>query len=113
MGDNLIVDEGENGTWTFPATVRLLPVEAQKRFGAAISAPRKEYVRADLHAAVTAERDALREKLTEWETKLSAVMPHDFKDWHKNNPDEWPEIAVMVIKNLRKQLELTEAQLDD
>jgi hypothetical protein len=70
------------------------------------------YVRADIHAAVVAERDALREKLTEWETKLSTVMPHDFKDWHRNNPDEWPEIAAMVIKNLREQLELTEPQLD-
>lgn len=50
-----------------------------------------------------AERDALRAQVTDYETKLTAVMPLDFKDWHQNNKAEWPEVAAWVIANLRQQ----------
>jgi len=39
----------------------------------------------------------------DYETKLSAVMPADFKDWHENNRNEWPEVAAWVITNPREQ----------
>lgn len=29
---------------------------------------------------------------------LTAIMPSDFKDWHQNEPSEWPVIAASVIK---------------
>lgn len=38
-----------------------------------------------------------------YDTLLSMVMPADFKDWHENSRDEWPEVASMVIQNLRKR----------
>ena len=48
----------------------------------------------------------------DYETKLSAVMPADFKDWHENNRSEWPDIAAWVITNLREQRADLEHQLE-
>jgi len=45
------------------------------------------------------------ERLRRYDEELSKVMPSDFKDWHQNSKEEWPEIAAWVIQNLRKQLE--------
>lgn len=45
-------------------------------------------------------------------TKLTAVMPADFKDWHQNAPAELPEVAAWVIENLRNRCEEAEANLD-
>lgn len=47
----------------------------------------------------------------DYETKLSAVMPADFKDWHENNRNEWPDIAAWVITNLREQRADLEAEV--
>lgn len=46
----------------------------------------------------------------DYEEKLSAVMPADFKDWRENNRSEWPEIAAWVIANLREQRADLEAE---
>lgn len=48
----------------------------------------------------------------DYEEKLSAVMPADFKDWRENNRSEWPEIAAWVIANLREQRADLEAEAD-
>lgn len=53
---------------------------------------------------VLADTDALRKRLDDYDTRLSAEMLPDFKDWHQNSRDEWPEIAAWVIRNLRAQL---------
>jgi hypothetical protein len=60
--------------------------------------------------ARTLERRAIaaEAKLAKWESELSRTMPADFKDWWQNSPDEWPEVARMVIEGLRKQVEMTD-----
>lgn len=40
-----------------------------------------------------------------WERELSAVMPADYKDWWQNSKAEWPVVARLTIKNLRKHRE--------
>lgn len=44
-------------------------------------------------------------RLRRYDEELSKVMPSDFKDWHQNSKEEWPEIAAWVIQNLRERLE--------
>lgn len=44
-------------------------------------------------------------RLRRYDEELSSVMPLDFKDWHQNSKEEWPELAAWVIKNLRERLE--------
>jgi hypothetical protein len=71
--------------------------------------------RGDPHPAVTRyadsllspnERIAIAEALVaDYETRLSAVMPPDFKDWHENSRQEWPEIAASTITALGEQVE--------
>ena len=45
------------------------------------------------------------ERLHRYDKELSSVMPPDFKDWHQNSKEEWPELAAWVIKNLRERIE--------
>ena len=42
-------------------------------------------------------------RLHDYDTRLTAVMPADFKDWHENSRNEWPEIAAGVITSLRER----------
>lgn len=44
-----------------------------------------------------------REQLEAFRRELSAVMPADFKDWHENDPAEWPMLAAQVIRDLRAE----------
>lgn len=53
------------------------------------------------------------EALDKWEQALTAVMPADFKDWHENSKEEWPDIAALVIKNQRDALAEAHAIQDD
>jgi hypothetical protein len=46
----------------------------------------------------------------DYDTRLSAVMPADFKDWHEGSRSEWPELAAWVITNLREQRADLEAE---
>ena len=62
-----------------------------------------QYIR-QLEDAVTPELVTLRARVADYETRLTAVMPADFKDWHENSRAEWPEIAAWVITNQREQL---------
>lgn len=52
------------------------------------------------------------ERLKLYDDLLSAVMPPDFKDWHQNSKEEWPEIAAAVITNLRQREELAWEQVN-
>lgn len=45
----------------------------------------------------------LEKKLAKWESELSSAMPPDFKDWHENSKEEWPEVARSVIVSLRER----------
>lgn len=52
------------------------------------------------------ENEALRAqaaRLSHWESAIGAVMMPDLKDWHDNDPKEWPDVAAAVIRTLREQ----------
>ena len=51
--------------------------------------------------AEVAQQAAEIERLHDYDTKLSAVMPADFKDWHEGSKREWPELAAESIKMWR------------
>ena len=51
-------------------------------------------------------------RLARYDDLLSKVMPADFKDWHQNSKEEWPEIAAHVITNLRGRLDEADEELD-
>ena len=46
------------------------------------------------------EIHALHARVADYEERLSAVMPSDFKDWNQNARSEWPEVAARVIQSL-------------
>ena len=54
----------------------------------------------DTCARTLDERDALRARVADYEERLSAVMPSDFKDWNQNARSEWPEVAARVMQSL-------------
>lgn len=52
------------------------------------------------------ENEAIRAqaaRLSHWESAIGAVMMPDLKDWHDNDPKEWPDVAAAVIRTLREQ----------
>lgn len=51
--------------------------------------------------AEVAQQAAEIERLHDYDTKLSAVMPADYKDWHEGSKKEWPELAAESIKMWR------------
>lgn len=51
------------------------------------------------------QRDAARAEVIRWRDTIGSVMPPDCKDWHQNNPDEWPEVTRLTILALRKREE--------
>lgn len=44
--------------------------------------------------------DVVTDMLLSWETEIGKTMPHDFKDWWQNSPQEWPIVTRMVIESL-------------
>ena len=52
---------------------------------------------------LTKERDEAVARLKDYDDRLSAIMPADFKDWHQNSKTEWPMVAAETIKNLRDE----------
>lgn len=46
-----------------------------------------------------------KELLALWESEFSAIMPEDMKDWWENTKEEWPIVAVALLKNYKQQLE--------
>ena len=68
-----------------------------------------------VHALIEQHLPALldmAERCADYDRRLSAVMPTDFKDWHDNGPKEWPEVAAGTIKRLRERLEQAEAKAE-
>lgn len=55
-------------------------------------------------AALLRKQAAEIERLQDYDTRLTAVMPAGFKDWHQNSKAEWPEIAAGVITNQREHI---------
>lgn len=51
-------------------------------------------------------------RLRRYDEELSKVMNPDFKDWHQNSKEEWPEIAAWVITNLREHLDWAYETID-
>ena len=51
-------------------------------------------------------------RLARYDDLLSKVMPADFKDWHQNSKEEWPEIAAQVVTNLREHIDEANEELD-
>lgn len=54
---------------------------------------------AQAEAMVAAERER-------WRAAIAAEIPADMKDWHANSPDEWPEVAVAVLRSRREDAEM-------
>jgi hypothetical protein len=52
--------------------------------------------------------DADARRLADYDERLSAVMPPDFKDWHENARDEWPIVAAMTIKSLQERVQMAD-----
>lgn len=63
-------------------------------------------------AALLRSMAAEIERLQDYDTRLTAVMPEDFKDWHQNSKAEWPEIAAGVITNQREHIDFYIEDLD-
>jgi hypothetical protein len=51
-------------------------------------------------------------RLRRYDEELTKVMNPDFKDWHQNSKEEWPEVAAFVITHLREELEFAHKELD-
>lgn len=47
-------------------------------------------------------------RLKRYDDLLSAYFPPDFKDWHQNSRDEWPEITVMALRGRDDEIERLE-----
>lgn len=59
------------------------------------------------------QRVEMRQQLEAFHTKLSSVMPEDFKDWHQNSKSEWPEVAAFVITSQRERICELGEELED
>jgi hypothetical protein len=66
----------------------------------------------EARAALQAEVERMDKRLSNYDEKLSAVMPSDFKDWHDNSRNEWPELTALVITNLRERLAEEQKQVE-
>jgi len=51
-------------------------------------------------------------RLQRYDEELTKVMNPDFKDWHENSKEEYPEIAAWVITNLREQLDWAHKEIE-
>lgn len=51
-------------------------------------------------------------RLRRYDEELTKVMNPDFKDWHQNSKEDWPELAAWVITNLREQLNFANETID-
>lgn len=52
-------------------------------------------------------------RLSRYDDLLSAYFPDDFKDWHENSREEWPDIVVNQLKNRDKETETQWALIND
>ena len=54
----------------------------------------------------------LQERIKQWHDALTPLMPSDFKCWHQNNPNEWPEVTAGVIASQRERITQLEQEND-
>jgi hypothetical protein len=57
------------------------------------------------HAAEEVEICDMALRCRDYDERLTAVMPADMKDWHKNNRDEWPLVAADMIAHRGEEIE--------
>jgi len=89
-------------TETLIAAMRILSQDIQSDDGAANAA-----------VAEAAERLAEQHmRIKQWHDALTPLMPSDFKCWHENNPNEWPEVAARVITSQRECIAKLEQEND-
>jgi hypothetical protein len=62
---------------------------------------------------LTKQRDEARERIKQWHNALTPLMPSDFKCWHQNTPNEWPEVAAWVITSQRERIKRLERGGDE
>ena len=58
------------------------------------------------------ELNAANERIKQWRDALTPLMPSDFKCWHQNTPNEWPEVAAWVITSQRERIAQLEQEND-
>ena len=92
----------KTSTETLIAAMHILATEIQSDDGAANAA-----------VAEAAERLAEQHmRIKQWHDALTPLMPSDFKCWHENNPNEWPEVAARVIASQRERITQLEREND-
>lgn len=67
--------------------------------------------RAEMAEAKAANLRERAERCADYDSRLTEVMPKDFKDWHQNSRREWPEVAAWTITNLRQREDWAHAQM--
>ena len=50
-------------------------------------------------------------RVRDYDDRLTAVMPPDYKDWHENSRQEWPLVAALTIENLTAQSDWAHEEL--
>ena len=58
------------------------------------------------------ELNAANERIKQWHNALTPLMPSDFKCWHENTPNEWPEVAAWVITSQRERIKRLESWIE-
>lgn len=71
-----------------------------------------EFVDAEFARIIERELNAANERIKQWHNALTPLMPSDFKCWHENNPNEWPEVAAWVITSQRERIKRLEEALE-
>jgi hypothetical protein len=91
-----------SSTETLIAAMRMLSQDIQSEDGAA-------------NAAVAEAAELLAEqhmRIKQWHNALTPLMPSDFKCWHENTPNEWPEVAAWVITSQRERIKRIESWIE-
>jgi len=89
-------------TETLIAAMHILATEIQSDDGVA-------------NAAIAEAGERLAEqhmRIKQWHDALTPLMPSDFKCWHENNPNEWPEVTAGVIASQRERIAQLEQEND-
>ena len=92
----------KTSTETLIAAMRILSQDIQSEDGVA-------------NAAVAEAGERLAEqhmRIKQWHDALTPLMPSDFKCWHENNPNEWPEVTARVIASQRERIAQLEREND-
>ena len=56
--------------------------------------------------------EELKRRIQRWHDALTPLMPSDFKSWHGNSPDEWPEVTAFVIAVYLERIKRLETEND-